>query len=194
MMNEDPDIHLTCMRESYEERQFFFEQGLGAEIHWFFVQGAEAIRADLYLPACTSLINGVELSIRLIMAQMENSSRVRELNPKEILSNKLLANAHKKGLPVNFLAFPGEDNFIEKITSTAKHTPYAEIVRIRHNICHGNILEYVNTELGESHAFFTPECCRSLSITLLNLSKGWTTKLGEFRRSLNTTGETSQTE
>ncbi|HCC5836615.1 TPA: hypothetical protein M5841_003884 [Citrobacter farmeri] len=97
-----------------------------------------------------------------------------------------MLSAHTKGLPVKLLAFQGEDDFIEKITSTAKPSPNAEIVRIRHNLCHGNILEYVNTELGESNAFFTPECCRALAITLLNISKSWASGLGDFRKKLNT--------
>ncbi|WP_241606184.1 hypothetical protein [Rosenbergiella epipactidis] len=184
-MDEELNAYLAKVRSEHSERVYFFEQGLGAEVHWFFAQGSEALKAELYLPACTSFLIGIEASIRVTMAQIENPIQVTELDPYKILSNKLLLSAHKKGLPVKLLAFQGEDNFIEKITSTAKPSPYAEIVRIRHNLCHGNILEYVNTELGESNTFFTPECCRALALTLLNISKAWAFGLGDFRKKLN---------
>lgn len=185
-MDEELDTYLAKVRMEHSERMYFFEQALGAEVHWFFAQGSEALKAELYLPACTSFLIGIEASIRVTMAQIKNPIRVTELDSHKILSNKLLLSAHTKGLPVKLLAFQGEDDFIEKITSTAKPSPNAEIVRIRHNLCHGNILEYVNTELGESSAFFTPECCRALAITLLNISKSWASGLGDFRKKLNT--------
>lgn len=49
-------------------------------------------------------------------------------------------------------------------------------------MCHGNILEYVNTELGDDNAFFTPECCRPFAAQLLVVAKNWAEALGVYRR------------
>lgn len=170
--------------KEHEERLFFIEQGLGAEVHWFFTQALQALKSELYLPACTSFLNGIEASIRVTLSQLEKTARVVELNPKKTLSNRLLSDALDAGLPVEFLAFPNEQGFMQKLSTKPPNTLYVEVVRVRHNLCHGNILEYVNTELGEEYAFFTPECCRELAFKLYEVSKGWAQNLGAFRRSL----------
>ncbi len=171
-------------RKELKEKVFFLEQGLGAEVHWFFTQAIQALKNDLYLPACTSFLNGIEASLRVTMSQVDNPARVEELEPHKTLSNRLLKSASDVGLPVSALAFPGEDRFLEKLESKKPNQINAEVVRIRHNLCHGNILEYVNTELGENNAFFTPECCRELAHQLYKVSKVWAKQLGEFRREL----------
>ena len=181
MENEIQDF-IEQARKEQREKVFYFEHGLGAEIHWFFTQAAQALKNDLYLPACTSFLNGIEASLRVTMSQVDKPGRVEELNPCKTLSNRLLKSASDAGLPVSALAFPGEDSFLERIESKKPNQINAEVVRIRHNLCHGNILEYVNTELGESNAFFTPECCRELAHQLCNVSKIWAKQLGEFRR------------
>lgn len=79
---------------------------------------------------------------------------------------------------------PGEHNFLEKLESKRPNQVNAEVVRIRHNLCHGNILEYVNTELGEDNTFFTPECCRELAYLLHEVSKEWEKQRGELRQGL----------
>jgi len=53
---------------------------------------------------------------------------------------------------------------------------------LRNNICHGNIYEFINRELGPENSFFTPECLRELSETLLKISYHWAEELGKFRR------------
>jgi hypothetical protein len=168
-------------RREHREKVFFIEQGLGAEVHWFFTQAVQALKSDLYLPACTSFLNGIEASIRVTMSQVETPARVIELDPAKILSNRLLKSAQDSGLPIKALAFPGENNFLEKLESKKPNQVNVEVVRIRHNLCHGNILEYVNTELGENNAFFTPECCRELAHLLHSVSKEWAAQLGTFR-------------
>lgn len=168
----------------HREKAFFLEQGLGAEVHWFLVQAVQALKSDLYLPACTSFLNGIEASLRVTMSQVDHLARVENLKSHITLSNRLLKSASDAGLPVSALAFPGENTFLEKLQSKKRERVDVEVVRIRHNLCHGNILEYVNTELGEDNAFFTPECCRGLSIQLYKISKVWATQLGEFRREL----------
>ncbi|WP_426727369.1 hypothetical protein [Enterobacter cloacae complex sp. 288G10] len=47
------------------------------------------------------------------------------------------------GMPVTLLAFPEEQDLLTKIAEGAPKRPYAEIVRVRHNLCHGNILEHI---------------------------------------------------
>lgn len=168
----------------YREKVFFAEQGLGAEVHWFFTQALQALKSELYLPACTSFINGIEASIRVTLAQVEEPVRLKDLDPIKTLSNRLLSNALEAGLPVKFLAFPHEQNFLHNLRTKKPNIVNVEVVRIRHNLCHGNILEYVNTELGEENAFFTPECCRELAFDLYEVSKLWAKNLGTFRRSL----------
>lgn len=173
-----------CHKE-HKEKIFFIEQELGAEVHWFFTQAFQALKHELYLPACTSFLNGIEASLRVTMAHVEKpSTRITELNSIKTLSNSLLKSAKESGLPVEALAFPGEHDFLEKLETKRPNLVNVEVVRIRHNLCHGNILEYVNTELGEHNAFFTPECCRELAKLLYLVSKEWALQLGLFKRRL----------
>lgn len=181
-MDEEIEKHLERVKREHEERIFFAQQELGAEVHWFFSQGIDALKHGLVIPACTSFIIGIEASLRVTLSQIENSTRVKELDPAKLLSNRLIKSAKEKGLPVEQLAFPGEDDFEEKLNSKKPNITNVEIVRVRHNLCHGNILEYINTELGEGNAFFTPECCKILSAKLYFTSRNWAKSLGEFRR------------
>jgi hypothetical protein len=175
---------LNKVKEEYQEKIFFLEQGLGAEVHWFFSQAFEALKMGLYLPACTSFLNGIEASLRITLAQIENPRPVEQLDPVKLLSNRLLKSAHALGVPVDALAFPHEKNFIGKLESKKPNLEKVEVVRVRHNLCHGNILEYINKDLGEDQAFFTPECCRELALLLYGVSKEWAKQLGKFRRTL----------
>jgi hypothetical protein len=181
-MNDEFQKFIDEGIKAHKEKIFFIEQNLGAEIHWFFTQAVQALKSELYLPACTSFLNGIEASLRITMAQVEKPSRVTELDPIKTLSNRLLVSAKELGLPIKALAFPGECDFLEKLETKRPNQVYVEVVRIRHNLCHGNILEYVNTELGEQDAFFTPECCRELANLLHIVSKEWAIQLGVFRR------------
>ncbi|EDX82455.1 hypothetical protein S7335_1322 [Synechococcus sp. PCC 7335] len=175
-------IEMGCGKP--QESRFFAKQGLGAEVHWFFTQAVQALKSELYLPACTSFLNGIEASLRVTMHQVKNPGRVEELDATQTLSNRLVKSAHEAGLPVGALAFPEEDNFLEKLESKKPNKVNIEVVRVRHNLCHGNILEYINTELGEDNAFLTPECCRELAHLLYKISKEWAKQLGVFRREL----------
>ncbi|WP_404361605.1 hypothetical protein [Methylotuvimicrobium sp. KM1] len=170
--------------KEHREKVFFIEQELGSEIHWFFTQASQALKNELYLPACTSFLNGIEASLRVTMAQIEKPARVTELDSIKTLSNSLLKSAKESGLPVEALAFPGEDDFLAKLETKRSNQINVEVVRIRHNLCHGNILEYINSELGEHNAFLTPECCRELAKMLHLVSKDWAMQLGRFRRRL----------
>ncbi|WP_415895281.1 hypothetical protein ACMXYQ_15980 [Neptuniibacter sp. PT34_22] len=183
-MDEEIQEFIEMGRIDHQERVFFAEQGLGAEVHWFFTQAVQALESELYLPACTSFLNGIEASLRVTMSQVENLVRVEELDPVKTLSNRLLKSAYDAGMPVEALAFPKEINFLEKLESKKPNQINTEVVRIRHNLCHGNILDYINTELGGDNAFFNPECCRELAHLLHKVSKGWAKQLGGFRRGL----------
>lgn len=183
-IDEELERHLAQVKREHEERTFFLQHSLGAEVHWFFVQGQEALKQGLVLPACSSFLNGIEASLRVTMAQVEVPARVEELDPVKTLSNRLIADAKSKGLPVELLAFPGEHDFSAKLASVKPNVTNVEIVRVRHNLCHGNILEYVNTELGDDSAFFTPECCLPLAARLLLVSKDWVQGLGVYRRDI----------
>jgi hypothetical protein len=180
-MDEDLQEFIEQGRRDHSEKVFFLEQGLGAEVHWFFTQAVQALKSELYLPACTSFLNGIEASIRITLSQVENPARVTELNPVKILSNRLIKSAQDNGLPVSALAFPDESYFLANLGSKKPNLVHVEVVRIRHNLCHGNILEYINVELGEGNAFFTPECCRELAHSLHTVSKKWASQLGQFR-------------
>lgn len=151
-----------------------------AEMHWFFVQGSLAARHELWVPAVVALLTGVENSIRVTLRQLAGQRLLDDAELGTTLSNSLLRKASEAGLPVRKLAFPGEVDFGSKIGANQYH---AEIVRVRHNLCHGNALEWVNRELGDDNAFFTPECVRPLTQLLLALSVEWTESLGSFRAS-----------
>lgn len=175
---------LEQQRIEQEERIFFLQHSLGAEVHWFFTQGVEALKHGLYLPACASFLIGIEASLRVTQAQVENPSVVNELAPEKTLSNRLLNNARDNGLPVHLLAFPEEVDFSDKLASRKPNLINIEIVRVRHNICHGNILEHRNSALGEDNIFFTPECVHDLTNIIYKISKDWVVGLGEFRKNL----------
>lgn len=175
---------ISDLEKESEEKLFFFHQGLGAEVHWFFSQAVQALKSELYLPACTSFLCGIEASLRITMAQVETPTRIMQLDASKLLSNRLLKVAYEKNLPIETLAFPNEDDFLAKLFESDRLKKVnVEIVRTRHNLCHGNILEFVNTNLGEDFAFFTPECCRELALTLYDISKKWAYELGMFRTS-----------
>lgn len=183
-MDREIQEFIELGRREHQERVFFVEQGLGAEVHWFFTQAVQALKSEIYLPACTSFFNGIEASLRVTMSQIENPTQVKELDPAKTLSNRLLKSAYDIGLPVEALAFPDEDKFLENLESKRPNKINVEIVRIRHNFCHGNILEYINTNLGEDNTFFTPECCRELAYLLYEVSREWAMHLRMFRRRL----------
>ena len=147
-----------------------------AEFHWHFAQGIQALNIGLFLPGCISILSGIEASLQHTLL------RARGTAPKTgdlgtTLSNKLLRDARDVGIPVEILAFPNENDFELKILS---RTPMAEIVRVRHNLAHGNVVEYIENIPGIG-CTFTPELLRSLARTLRNMSIRWSRELGKFR-------------
>lgn len=177
MMSEE-ESYLQKIRIEHERKFFFLNHNLGAEVHWLFTQALSALDSELYLPACTSFINGIEASLRITMSQIKKPCIVTELDNIPTLSNSLLLAAQNNGLPIEALAFPEESLFSDNLNSKKPNKTNVEIVRIRHNLCHGNFLEYTNPE------FFTPECCRPLAHQLHDLCCEWTVQLGKFRKEL----------
>ena len=168
------------------ERNHFFETLCAAEFHWFFVQGLDAIRNEYYVPGVSSLLNGIEASLRVTIAQVSISPKgasLDELSPFRVLSNNLIMNAQEVGMPVEALAFPGEVDFQEKLRTAKPNRVDVEIVRHRNNICHGDIFEFINRDLGPENSFFTPESLHPLAFALLEVSHVWAEELGKFRRS-----------
>lgn len=159
----------------------YIERLQAAEMHWFFVQGEQACEHDLYLPGVMSFLAGIETSIRFTMSQMDDVDihNASDLGPT--LSNPLLRRAKEAGLPIDLLAFPEERDFADKLRYK---NPYVEVVRIRHDLAHGNTVQFVNTELGQGNAFLTPECFRELATTLGKICEGWTAELSRLRATL----------
>lgn len=177
--------HFVKNAEWSAERNHFFERLCAAEFHWFFVQGFDAIWNQCYVPGVSSLLNGVEASLRVTIAQVSGGAPGKpldELSPYRVLSNNLIVNAQAVGMPVEALAFPGEADFLEKLKTVKPNRVDVEIVRQRNNICHGDIFEFINRELGPENSFFTPECLRPLAFALLEVAHKWADELGKFRR------------
>lgn len=107
-MNDEIQKFIDEGPKEHSGKVFFIEQGLGAEAHWFFTQAVQALKYELYLPACTSFLNGIEASIRVTMSQVETPVRIVELDFLKTLSNRLLKSAKDSGLPIETLAFPSE--------------------------------------------------------------------------------------
>lgn len=181
-IDEDCKNHIEAM-DRFKRRSFFHEHRLPSYLSYIFSQSYEALENRLILPACTGFLNGIEASLRVVIEEYSTRNLVLDLDPKILLNNRLLNDARKIGLPVELLAFPEEDDFLEKITSTSKPVKYAEIVRLRHNFCHGNVMEFINKDLGQGYYFFTPECTLPIAFNLLEISRRWVPQLGEFRKS-----------
>ncbi len=173
----------AAQRQFSAEANFFFEAFSAAEFHWFFVQGLTALRAELYLPGVSALLNGIEASLRVTIHQMTaDPTGATEPSPYRVLSNVLLLGAREVGLPVEALAFPGEHDFADKLVTSKEDRRDVEVVRLRNNVCHGNIFEFITPNDGVVDAFFTPDALRGISAALLGISFEWARALGDFRR------------
>lgn len=178
-VDKELQAFLRNQRAEFDERTYWVNHSLGAENHWLFTQAYEAMKHGLYLPACAGFITGIEASLRNTMAQVKNPARVENVDDITLLSNGLLRQARASGILIEALIFPDEEDFEAKL-QTRQHI---ELVRVRHNLCHGNILEYVKTA-HDMPPLFTPECCRDLSETLHAISRKWVASLGIFRKQM----------
>jgi hypothetical protein len=163
-------------------KSYFIVALMNPAFHWHFTQGQEALAQELYLPGVSALLNGIEASLRITMAELTGGDAENlELSNYQLLSNTLLRKARDAGLPVDALSFPGEVDFGAQLEAKAP----VKIVALRHDVCHGNILSFVQTIEGEEPIhILTPECLRSTAAILLSLSIDWARVLGEFRSSV----------
>ncbi len=130
-----------------------------------------------------SLLNGIEASLRITIEHIQSQEKAPpEPSPYKVLSNNLLRKAEEMGMPINLLAFPGEEDFFEKLQSQKPNRIDVEVVRLRNNICHGNIAEFINADLGPENSFFTPMSLAPIADQLLEISFHWAKGLGRFRR------------
>lgn len=180
-MFENPaELTLDKIRRDHARKVFFADSLQEPLFHWFFIQGQEALDASLYIPGVSSLLNGIEASLRVTISQLEHSSADPnfELSPYQTLSNTLLRKALKFGLPVETLAFPTESDFLDVIE---QKSPNAVVVQLRHDICHGNIIDFVASVEALDIQFFRPENLLSTALTLMSVCYGWAHSLAEFR-------------
>lgn len=193
-MNDRDVNHAQHIQEHFEltkpwakQRNHFFETLCAAEFHWFFVQGVDAIATGYFVPGVSSMLNGFEASLRVTIEQVSAApvTTIEELSPYRVLSNKLIQNAADLGMPVDALAFPEETDFRAKLASEKPNRIDVELVRHRNNICHGNVFEFINRDLGPENSFFTPESLKPLALTLYDVAYLWADALGQYRRSKN---------
>ncbi|NYS61639.1 hypothetical protein [Vreelandella salicampi] len=151
----------------------------GAEMHYFFVEGKEAYRHGLYIASATCLLIGIEASVRALHAYHFRGINDLNLNPGQTLSNPLLHKARCVGLKIEILAMEGEEEFERKMALGQKRREHVEIVRLRNNLCHGNVKEFF-THIEGQGTFFTPEALKKACEQLLNVSKPWAEEIGRF--------------
>ena len=164
-----------------------FERSIGpriraAEIHWFFVQGSVCHRQELYFASCTTFLCGIEAALRFTVTQFSGNN---DLSRNQVLSNKLIREADQIGLPIDKLAFSNESDFLRNLKSSGSNQVNVEIVRNRHNVCHGNCADFVEAIPETDDSILTPECLRQLSTELLRISEEWIPDLASFRRSMD---------
>jgi len=146
-----------------------------AEFHWHFSQGIIALDQRLYIPGCLSLLTGIEASIRCTIQQRRDPGVVPE-QLGSTLSNSLLREASRVGLPIHTLVVPGEADFWERLPERSDHV---RIVQLRHDLAHGNLLGYMQqTEHGP---LLVPEFIQPTARTLRRLSLNWCRELAAYR-------------
>lgn len=177
LQGNDLEHFLRNQFGAFDDRDHWHLHSLGAENHWLFIQAYDALKHELYLPACAGFLTAIEASLRNTMAQVKAPAPVTNVDDIALLSNSLLRQARANGISIDGLAFPGEQDFESNLPTRQN----VEIVRVRHNLCHGNILEYVNTR-EDTPTFFTPERCRNLAYNLHAISRNWVASLGVFRK------------
>ena len=154
--NADLRDFLEKVKTEQERRAFFAIALMNPAFHWFFTQGQQALEAELYIPGVSSILNGVEASLRVTMAQISPEyDGELSLSPYHVLSNTILSKAHIAGLPA--------------------------IVQLRHDVCHGNILNFIQKMEFEQIEILTPECLRPTAALLLGVAYNWAIGLAKFR-------------
>jgi hypothetical protein len=166
----------AAIRQEMLRKAFFVETLMNPAFHWYFTQGQDALVAGLILPGISSLLNGIEGSIRVTVAQLaEDYHGDLVLDRQVVLSNRLLRRARDLGLPVDLLAFPGEDDFAQALGTRTN----VKLVQLRHDINHGNLLPFIREEA--EFRILTPECLIAEAAILLGIAYEWAAALAKFR-------------
>jgi hypothetical protein len=159
----------------------YYRRLRGAETHWFFVEAEKALRHDLYIAAVLSFINGIEASIRTNVMYMQKKFDEESMGKVDIMKNTLLLEARSIGMRVELLSFPDEADFEEKLNSKGKNKKSVELIRVRNNLCHGNVFEYFQKVPDSEEIIFTSECLRGLALTLQSISQAWSKEIERFK-------------
>lgn len=123
------------------------------EVGPFFADGYACVAHGQYLAACLSFITGIEMSLRLPLLHARGFDIRRAWDQKTgvpLLSNELLVRASEIDLPIKLLRYgrdPEESIFLQNL-SCRTHAKQANIVRLRNNICHGNLSIFVEETDG----------------------------------------------
>jgi hypothetical protein len=174
----DIEAWLAKVQEDADRKSFFVFALLDPTFHWFFSQGQQALESELYIPGVSSILNGIEASLRVTMAQLEDEQLGRlSLSPYRLLSNTMLRKARDAGLPVELLALQGDQDLLTQIDTKTN----VGIVQLRHDVCHGDILRFVQRVELEEIEFLTPECLRPTAARLLDVAYNWASGLAKFR-------------
>lgn len=151
-------------------------------IHYFFIQSVDAIEKSLYIPACSSLLNGIEASLRIMMHRLTKKNEdLFSISPYQVLSNTLIQKADQMGLPISCLKFSHEQDFKQNLYSVKPNIVNVEIVRVRNNICHGNLLEYILKTDTDGEGAFDPVLMKDLALDLVYISYRWIHDLCIFK-------------
>ncbi|WP_143755191.1 hypothetical protein [Caulobacter sp. B11] len=180
-MTYDDELRATFLAKVHTEharRTYFACNLMNPAFHWFFTQGQQALEQELYIPGVSSILNGIEASLRVTVAQLHpDYAGELTLSPYQNLSNTLLRKARELGVPIKSLAWPGEEDFYTKLET--KENVF--VVQLRHDVCHGDILQFIEMMEYEQIQLLTPECLRSIAAELLAVSFAWTYDLAGFR-------------
>jgi len=171
-MDNENDLKQTW--KILERQAAYVERNLGAEAHWFFIQGEKAVEQQLYVPGVVSLLHGIEMSLRTVVSEVKQIP----LDNTPTFSNSLLRQAHGLEVPVEDLALPSERNFLSRLET---NKPNVRIVQLRHDLSHGNTMAFIESVPGTEIRFFTPECLREVADILVDISDRWTESLSKFR-------------
>lgn len=124
------------------------------------------------------------MRVTLHLLGKEPNEDIRDISPYRVLSNNLILQAMDAGMPVKYLAFNDEADFFENLNSEKPKKSDVKIVKLRNNICHGNIMEFVNVELDFGTGIFTPEFLKPVTEQVLAISADWCEALGPFRKKM----------
>src|SRR5690606_2790731 len=119
----------------------------------------QCVDYELYLPATSSLLNGIEATLRIYVHRYTDKEIdwASEPSAYRVLSNSLIVQAQDIGLAVERLAFPGESDFDQKLKSAKPNRQDVRLVTLRNNICHGNVWEFFDDYTGDGDMIFVPE-------------------------------------